>query len=405
MSNNSETIFIDGQLVDLNSVNIEKLQEYLNFLKEKLIELRERINEVALNGNTDELIPLLNGYKEISSQMLTLMGKKFDLVTSKSIDVSVENKEAEIQISATRYGVSPELATDAVKDYKTVLEEIRTLYKNGQTAAMVAYMQTHEKEIKEISALCLQNASRDLELSDEVYESLSFTREEIAGASLEDAKKLAESADAIMAYIDSLSGECENTLKDVTKEDESLTKSDNKENFLTKIFQKFTNKINGKDKFEKNVVAPTQKKTKGIKKVVPFIKNMIKEELAQKLVEVCLFKKGAPIRAIVAEKIVTLLPTIESGAITVASVIASSAAAQALTIAGLAAGAAIIAKIIIDKVKNDKDMKKAEIAEIALAQNAGMLPEGMPLEGLSQSTGNQTENLAPPPPPEIDERE
>ena len=189
MSNNSETIFIDGQLVDLNSVNIEKLQEYLNFLKEKLIELRERINEVALNGNTDELIPLLNGYKEISSQMLTLMGKKFDLVTSKSIDVSVENKEAEIQISATRYGVSPELATDAVKDYKTVLEEIRTLYKNGQTAAMVAYMQTHEKEIKEISALCLQNASRDLELSDEVYESLSFTREEIAGGKSRRCKK------------------------------------------------------------------------------------------------------------------------------------------------------------------------------------------------------------------------
>lgn len=369
MSNSQETIFIDNQLVDLNNLTVEKIQEFIDKLNEKLSEIRGKRNSVSLEGNADVLTELLNEEKEICSQIILLSSKSFDLKTSKKLEGIVDAKRSTVETLAASYGVSPEIAAEALKEYAANLGEVITAYKDGFTAATVAATQTHDQEIGDVIKLALKSKMDGAEIGSETAGELPYSIDDINAVTIDDVEADSARTTALLEHTATFSEKCNQTLGELSEEEKGLTTSEDKGNFLTRIFQKFTNKINGKEKFESNVVEPLEEKNKGIKKVIPFIKNMIKEELAQKLIEVCLLKKGAPIRAMAIEKITALMPMIESGAVTVASVLATSAAAQAITVAGLAAGAAIIAKVIYDKVKSKKEAQELQNEDVLMNSN------------------------------------
>ena len=69
MSNSQETIFIDNQLVDLNNLTVEKIQELIDKLNEKLSEIKGKRNSVSLEGNADVLTELLNAQTKQYEQM------------------------------------------------------------------------------------------------------------------------------------------------------------------------------------------------------------------------------------------------------------------------------------------------------------------------------------------------
>ena len=366
MNNNSETIFIDGQLVNLDNLTSEKIQDFLNKLNEKLISVRKRRDDSAVQGKTEDVALHMTEEKDISSQIMTLISKKFEIETSKKMESIVDDKKQVIEVLAKSYGVDPQIAEEALNGYANSLGEVRTAYKDGQTAAVVAYSQMHEDELKAAVALALKMNMAKGEVNLEEVNGLQCTPEELEAASLENVNNASVRTDSLREYVSSYADKCSISLDEISRDEVGIVKVEKEGNFITNFFKMCTNRINGKEKFKKNVVEPLENKNKGIKKVIPFIKKMIKEELAQKLVEVCLLKKGAPIRAAVLEKITTLMPMIENGAVTVASVLATSAAAQAITIAGLAAGAAIIAKVIYDKVKNKNDIQEIESEESSL---------------------------------------
>ena len=71
MNNNSETIFIDGQLVNLDNLSSEKIQDFLNKLNEKLISVRKRRDDSAVQGKTEDVALHMTEEKDISSQIMT----------------------------------------------------------------------------------------------------------------------------------------------------------------------------------------------------------------------------------------------------------------------------------------------------------------------------------------------
>ena len=72
MNNNSETIFIDGQLVNLDNLTSEKIQDFLNKLNEKLISVRKRRDDSAVQGKTEDVALHMTEEKDISSPNMPL---------------------------------------------------------------------------------------------------------------------------------------------------------------------------------------------------------------------------------------------------------------------------------------------------------------------------------------------
>lgn len=86
--------------------------------------------------------------------------------------------------------------------------------------------------------------------------------------------------DSATNYIEDVTQEHNDTIENVTKE--NSVASVQKQNYVQKWISKITNKINGKKKFEENVITPLEQKTNKIKeeedqKVDKSIKDKLKE--------------------------------------------------------------------------------------------------------------------------------
>ena len=367
MSQMNDTMVIDGQLINLSDMSLEKIETVLSTLSTRRTELRGKIGELLVGESvdiTDQLKELQTQLIEINNQITTISAARFERVTSENIHEEVSHKKETIAALAKMYGQDPTLADSAIKGYEEALTQVQGEYRTGYTTAEMVHLKTLEDAVKQVTLIALKKQAGAIDLSEQGDTLGDILIADIENVSMENLRVTGEKVEIIERKLEDYPGEFGKTLKDITKDETALT-TENKNNPFKRFWSNLTGKINGKEKFQKNAIEPLEKKSQGIKNVLPFIKNMIKEELIEELIKVCIFKKGEPIKSFVIDKVVALMPMIESGAVTLASILATSTAAQVLAVGGLVAGAAIIAKKIADKIKQSKaeQAKEGEVHE------------------------------------------
>ena len=328
--------------------------------------------------------------EDLTSQMTTLTVKKFEIISSREVEKIVAAKKASIEAAEELYGVTGQhLADNAVRGYSESLTEVGNAYKEGQVAAMILGDQVHGVEIKAVGALAVKKGMEndginidELEPENLVLENgevLSYTVDDLKNASIESVALASQRTNTIRAHIETFPEQCKTTLGEVSKEDTSeqqaLVPKNESKNPFSKAFQSFrtwTNKIgsriNGKEKFEKNVVKTTEEKTDGIKKMIPVIKNFIKGQLIDKMVEICVINTLAPV---IMQKATSLMPLIERGVAAGTILLTTSTATQLATISALVLSTGLIAKIVAEKMHQKKKEKQLETGEGAEIENAG----------------------------------
>lgn len=340
-------IIIDGKMIDVNSLSQEKAIELQTKLLKKQNDIRQEIdNCLESDGKRDRVIELLNELKQVQEQLSILKYVTFDSKTKENLEAKVSKKKDYIDKQAKRYGQNPELASDSLKQYEESLEQIRIEYENELKLLLVALGEAEKKEVSDTVKVQEEKEELDSEAQEYTVEGLR--------ARLETLKETRKAIEKFDAYIDECSERCNNTIDGIADNHELVPVSE-KKNPIGKFFGKFTDKIGGKNKFKNNVVKPLDEKNNAIKKILPIIKENIKEEVIKKILEVSLNPKT---RAELIRNIETLMPMISEGAMTVLSIVTTTAGMQAMAIAGLTVAAAIATKAIIDKIKKDKEAKK-----------------------------------------------
>ena len=392
--NTPNTMFIAGEFLDINNISVKKIDELLDKLQKQLTQVKMTRDNAAENGMIVTVKGCIIQEEELTSQMTTLTVKKFEIISSREVEKIVAAKKASIETAEELYGVKGQhLADDAVRGYSESLTEVGKAYQEGQVAAMILFGTVHGAEIKTVGALALKNGMEkgmekagitidELEPENLVLENgevLSYTVDDLKNASIERVALASQRTDTIRAHIGTFPEQCTTTLGEVSKEDTSkqqaLVPKNESKNPFSKAFQSlrtWTNKIgsriNGKEKFEKNVVKTTEEKTEGIKKMIPVIKNFIKGQLIDKMVEICVINTLAPV---IMQKATSLMPFIERGVAAGTILLTTSTAAQVATISALMLSTGLIAKIVAEKMHQKNKEKQLEPGESAEIENAG----------------------------------
>lgn len=342
MKEKLEPIIFEGEIIDLENISEEKIEEILAKLQEKQILIREKVDNVLKNGDKQELVELLTELKNVQQQLSILKFADFDKKTTAKVSQKVTKKREFVESEAKRFGQDPEIASESLSEYGSSIEGVRSEYEDEFKVLLVALGKGQEREILEtITAQKIKDG--DSEVSGESLDD-----------KLEDIDSLRETISKLEDYISTCIERCNQKIDEVTEE-QSLVEPKRKNGIFGNFFRKFTDKIDGKNKFDDNVIKPLNEKTKSIKNLLPIIKNIIRDQLISKLIEICATEKGAATRAIITQKITEMLPMMGKVATTVGSIVTSTAGVQALAIAGLATAAIVTTKVIVDKVKENKE--------------------------------------------------
>lgn len=349
MKEKIEPIMFEGQMLDLENISEEKIEEILAKLQAKQMSIREKVDNVLKDGDKQELVDLLTQLKEIQQQLSILKFVDFDKKTTAKVSQKVMQKREFVDSEAKRFGQDPEIATPSLNAYGDVLESVRGEYENEFKVLLSALGNGQEHEVSEVIA-AKRKKDGDEELSDD---SISF---DSRVATIE---SLRETITKIEEYINGCIERCNEKIDEITEEN-SLVETNPKKGIFSNFLGKFTDKIGGKAKFDKNVIKPIDEKTKSIKNLLPIIKDIIRDQLIDKLIQICATEKGAVVRATIAQKITEMLPMVGETAMTIGSIVTSTAGIQALAIAGLATAAIVTTKVIVDKVKQNKEKEEHE---------------------------------------------
>lgn len=346
-------IVIDGKIIDLNSLSQENAIELNTKLLKKQEDIRREIDVfLKFDEKRDKVIDLLNDLKQVQEQLSVLKYITFDSKTKENLALKITKKKEYVDEQAKKYGQSSELASDSLKQYEESLEKIRIEYENELKILLVALGEAEKKEVSDTIKVQKETGIQE------------YTVEELR-ARLESLKETRKAIENIDTYIDSCSDRCNSTIDSITDNHE-LVPINEKKNIIGKFFGNFMDKIGGKSKFKENVVKPLDEKNNAINRILPIIKQNIKEEVIKKILEISSNPKA---KSDLIMNIESLMPMISKGAVTVLSIVTSTASMQTIAIAGLATATAIATKAVIDKMKKNKENKVQEESNIVIEED------------------------------------
>lgn len=217
------------------------------------------------------LISLLERLKQAQTAIDIIVSTKFEKETTHNVNNKIKMKEENIQKDAKRYGQKNEVITPILEEYSNSLKKVKDEYSDEKNLWLIekGNIEKYEMELT-IQVYELKNQLIKMINSIEETSSLKVLKKQIEICKIELSNKkeqIEESREASRETIQSIEeckNECNNSINNLTEE-KYLVESDSKNNILKKIFDKITDKIAGKAKFNQNVAEPLKMQIANIK--------------------------------------------------------------------------------------------------------------------------------------------
>lgn len=199
---------------------------------------------------------LINELQEVQMQLAGVTSARFDKETSLKVEGTLDKKKSDISVQAKKYGQDVTLAEPSIAKYGEGLEAVRSEFSMEKNALLINIADLNETEVKSLK----EAVDLKLEMEDKNLDEETLTKN---ASTLEENKKVAEAAkegtDSLYQGIDDTKEEFYDFFGDITEE-KSLVPQEKKSK-ISEFFSNITSKINGKKKFETQVIDPLEEKT------------------------------------------------------------------------------------------------------------------------------------------------
>lgn len=225
---------------------------------------------------------LLEELKSTEMQLSVVTSAKFDRTTEAKVQGEMDKKGEYVKAGAKRYGQDVDRANAALSSYEDGLEAVRDEFALEKEALLIENANLNQIELEGYAeARSIQLELRNTELTDEERQNkemqLKESRAEIDATAL--------GSNEMLDGVDATAIEFDNFFDDMVEE-KGLVEAE-KKGPLAELFSKLTSRVNGKKKFETEVIGSLESKADDIKEnKVAEAREKVEGNLADKIKDV-----------------------------------------------------------------------------------------------------------------------